>query len=297
MKKKICVIGGGGFLGSHLVDELILTNKFDVHVFDYKKNYENKYAKYTYSDIREKNKLKNFLKKTHTVYHFAAQADIEESNKDIINTLDINILGTANILNACIVNNVKRIIFASSIYVYSDKGGYYRISKQTCEALIEEFCKNSKLKYTNLRFGSLYGPRSDTRNFIYKTLIQAIKNKKIVRGGDGEEIRQYIHVRDAAMSCIHFLQNKYINKNIMITGSESIKIKDLLVMINEIMNNEISINYSRDKLDSHYKVTPFNFRPNISEKYHPNEEISLGEGIIDLLFQLQNEPYDKINNI
>ena len=68
-------------------------------------------------------------------------------------------------------------------------------------------------------------------------------------------------------------------------------------MINEIMNNEISINYSRDKIDSHYKVTPFNFRPNISEKYHPNEEISLGEGIIDLLFQLQNEPYDKINNI
>ena len=57
MKKKICVIGGGGFLGSHLVDELVLTNKFDVHVFDYKKNYENKHAKYTYSDIREKNKL------------------------------------------------------------------------------------------------------------------------------------------------------------------------------------------------------------------------------------------------
>ena len=103
--------------------------------------------------------------------------------------------------------------------------------------------------------------------------MQAIKNKKIVRGGDGEEIRQYIHVR-CCNELYSFLQNKYINKNIMITGSESIKI-NLLVMVNEIMNNEISINYSKDKLDSHYKNAPFNFRPNISEKYHPNEEISL----------------------
>ena len=141
MKKKICVIGGGGFLGSHLVDELVLTNKFEVHVLDYKKKYENKKAKYFYSDIRDKNKLNKFLKRTHTVYHFAAQADIEESKLKVIDTLDINILGTANILNSCILNKVKRIIFSSSIYVYSNKGGFYRISKQTCESLIEEFCK------------------------------------------------------------------------------------------------------------------------------------------------------------
>ena len=288
MKKKICVIGGCGFLGSHLVDQLVLTKKYEIHVLDYKKKYQNKDAKYYIFDIRDKNKIDIFLKQAHIVYHFAAQADIEDSNLNIINTLDINILGTANILNSCIKNKVSRIIFASSIYVYSEKGSFYRISKQTCESLIEEYCNNSKLNFTNIRFGSLYGPRSDDKNFIFNTLSNAIKYKKIIRGGNGEEIRQYIHVKDAAKSCINFLNNKYSNKNIMITGTEALKIKDLLIMINEIMGNKIKISYSNKKLKAHYNITPFSFRPNLSERYNLKEEISLGEGLLDLLYDIQN---------
>ena len=89
-----------GFLGSHLVDQLVLTKKYEIHVLDYKKKYQNKDAKYYIFDIRDKNKIDIFLKQAHIVYHFAAQADIEDSNLNIINTLDINILGTANILNS-----------------------------------------------------------------------------------------------------------------------------------------------------------------------------------------------------
>ena len=104
----------------------------------------------------------------------------------------------ASLYNYAVKNNIKRFMFASSIYVFSEQGGIYRTTKQSCELLIENYSKKYGLKYTNLRFGSLYGPRANKFNFINNIIYQALNKRTMIRNGDGKEIRNYINVIDAA---------------------------------------------------------------------------------------------------
>ena len=73
------------------------------------------------------------------VYHFAGQPDIDSSSSGPTKTIQTNIMGTQNVLEAARRNNVKRVLFASTIYVYSELGSFYRVSKQACEKIIEEY--------------------------------------------------------------------------------------------------------------------------------------------------------------
>ena len=161
---KITVIGGSGFLGSHLSDSLS-DRRNKVVIFDKKKS---KYLKkgsqkMIVGDISNINHLRRAIKGSEVVYHFAGISDIGESIKKPMETARINILGTANVLQLCKEYNIKKIIFASTIYVSSSQGGFYRVSKQACELMIEEYKKRFNLNYTIVRFGSIYGPRSKQR--------------------------------------------------------------------------------------------------------------------------------------
>ena len=90
------------------------------------------------------------------IYHFAGLADINEAKVKPVKTITSNILGTTIILEACRINNVDRFIFASTIYVYSELGSFYRSCQQACELIIENYFDEYNLNYTILRYGSLY---------------------------------------------------------------------------------------------------------------------------------------------
>jgi UDP-glucose 4-epimerase len=179
------------------------------------------------------------------------------------------------------------LLFASTIYVYSELGSFYRVSKQACEKIIEEYEKEFNLNYTILRFGSLYGPRANKFNGIRDFLTQALKNKKVVRRGDGEEIREYIHVKDAAQMSVDALDEKFKNKHLIITGNQQIKIKDLLTMIREIFNGEIEIKFDMEEELHHYEITPYNYKPQVAQKITSDTFYDLGQGILDLIYDLE----------
>ena len=221
------------------------------------------------------------------VYHFAAQADIDISISSPTKTIQTNIIGTQNILEVAQKKKIERVMFASTIYVYSELGSFYRVSKQACEKMIEEYQKEFDLSYTILRYGSLYGPRANEFNSISNALLQALKNKKIIRRGDGEEIREYIHVKDAAQLSVNALDEKYINKHLIITGNQQIKIKDLLIMIREIFQGHIEIEYINDLELHHYEITPYNYKPNTAKKITPDSYHDMGQGLMDLIFDLE----------
>ena len=117
-------------------------------------------------DILDTQQVNKAIKGSQYVYHFAGLADIKEAREKPIETVKSNILGTTYILEACREYNVDRIIFASTIYVYSDLGSFYRSSKQSCELLIENYSDEFELNHTILRYGSLYGRRANDFNFI-----------------------------------------------------------------------------------------------------------------------------------
>jgi len=168
-------------------------------------------------------------------------------------------------------------------------GSFYRVSKQACEKLIEEYQKQYNLEYTILRYGSLYGPRANEFNSISKMLIQALQDKKIIRRGDGEEIREYIHVKDAAQLSVEALNEKYINKHMVITGTQTLRIKDLLQMIREMFQNNIKIEYTNEVELHHYEITPYAYRPQVARKLVPQTHYDLGQGLLELIYDLQEQ--------
>ncbi len=290
--KKVVVFGGSGFLGSYVADAL--TEKgYDVTIFDIRESkFINEKQKMVLGDILEKNQVNDVVNNSQYVYHFAGLADINEAKLNPLETITSNVLGTTNILEACKNNNVDRFVFASTIYVYSELGSFYRSSKQACELIIENYFDEYDLNYTILRYGSLYGRRANQFNFIRNAVTQALLDNKIERKGDGEEVRDYIHIKDAAKASVEILNAEFINAHIMIKGTQTIKIKDLLSMISEIMGDKVEINYSKEAhYEGHYQLTPYSFRPRVAKKYILNTYHDLGQGLLDTIYDIYKELY------
>jgi UDP-glucose 4-epimerase len=285
--KRVLVTGSSGFIGSHVADALD-EQGYQVVLFDaVPSKYKTESQKEYIGDILNPDDIVKAIKDCQYVFHFAAQADIGSSSNDPTKTIHNNIIGTQNVLEAAIKHKVNRLLFASTIYVYSELGSFYRVSKQACEKIIEEYEKEFNLNYTILRFGSLYGPRANKFNGIRDFLTQALKNKKVVRRGDGEEIREYIHVKDAAQMSVDALDEKFKNKHLIITGNQQIKIKDLLTMIREIFNGEIEIKFDMEEELHHYEITPYNYKPQVAQKITSDTFYDLGQGILDLIYDLE----------
>ena len=284
MKGKVVVFGGSGFLGSHVADYLSEVG-FHVIIFDLKKSeYIHGDQEMIFGDILNRDEVKKVVKGARFVYHFAAIADIKEAQENPVDAVEVNILSTTYILDACREFGVKRFVYGSTIYVYSEHGSFYRSTKQASELIIENYQKIYNLNYTILRYGSLYGPRANHFNFINKVIIQALKDKKIEREGTGEELREYIHIKDAARASVEILTDDFSNSNIMITGIKSLKISDLLALIKEILNEKIEIKYTNKVLESHYNITPYTFKPKVAKKYQLNYYHDLGQGILEQIY-------------
>ena len=114
------------------------------------------------------------------VYHFAAMSDIGDCLNNPLQSAQINIFFTLKVLEFCAKYKIKRLVYASTIYVHSEQGGFYRISKQASELYIEEYNRRFSVDYTILRFGTVYGPRSGKKNNLTKIISDALKkNYKI----------------------------------------------------------------------------------------------------------------------
>ena len=286
--KKSIVIGGSGFIGSHFADSLV-KNGHKVIIYDQKKSiYLKKNQIFIKGTLNQQIKLKKLLKKVDYVFHFAGVADINQANKTPLKAINDNILGTANVLEACIHNKIKRFFFASSIYVFSNQGGIYRSTKQACELLIKNYSDNYNLKFTNLRLGSLYGSRANKFNPISNAILQAINKNEIHRQGDGNEVRSYINVEDAAKNVKEIFKKKYENTNVDMMGSQSIKVKEIFKKISKYLNKNITINYSGKRDKHHYKINPFNYKPVKSIKLKNFKQVNLNIGIKKLIEEIKS---------
>jgi UDP-glucose 4-epimerase len=285
------VFGGSGFVGSHVADALTGAG-YDTAIYDLKESpYLQKSQEMVIGNILDKKAVEKAVAGCDVVYNFAGVADIEEAHEKPVETMETNILGNTIILEACRLNEVKRFVFASTIYVYSSAGSFYRSSKQACELIIEDYHEVFGLPYTILRFGSLYGPRADETNWVRQILEQATAEGKITRLGDGEEIREYVNVEDAARSSVKILGSGFENQCIVITGSQTMKVKDLMVMIREMLSNKIELEFLPTDSSIHYQITPYTFSPKTARRLVSDTYVDLGQGILQCL----EEIYKKVN--
>jgi len=283
---KVVVFGGSGFLGSHVADALT-ERGHQVTLFDLKPSVHlDPRQKMVVGDILDTRAVARALKGMDYVYHFAGLADLDEGNIKSMDTVKQNIMGTVGILEAAVQARVKRFVYASTIYVYSQLGGFYRCSKQAGELYIEEFQRRHQMNYTILRYGTLYGPRSDEKNSIWRYLQQALIEKKMQFHGTGEEMREYIHVRDAARLSVDILADEYANQAVIITGHHAMKTKDMLMMIKEILNHKVSIEFGSKINSIHYAITPYSFIPKIGKKLVSTCYEDMGQSLLECVHDM-----------
>ena len=286
-KLNILVTGGSGFLGSHVVDSLESAGH-NVIIFDSKKSANIKSGSdFINGDILDLEALTKALKNIDVVFHLAAFSDLNKAQDNPIDTMKVNVVGMTNVLEAARINKINRVIFSSSIYVSSRSGGFYRVSKHSCELLLEEYFNHFDLKYTILRFGTLYGTRSDSSNSVYNYLMDALLKGEIQAIGSGEEIREYIDVRDTADFCVEVLADKYEGETLVLTGQHRMRLAELLEMISEILDNKVNIEYGRAK-NAHYKYTPYSYNPKPGKKIVLDSFRDMGQGIVEILEEIDN---------
>ena len=287
---KIVVIGGSGFMGSHTADEL--TKKgFDVTIFDHIKSpWLQKNQHMVVGDMLSLDDLSEALVGAKYLYHFGGIADIDKAKKSPLDTINQNVLGAAIAMEAAQINGINRFVYASTMYVYSPYGSFYRASKQAAETIIEAYSDKFSIDYTLLRYGSLYGPRAQKWNGLKKYINQIIRNGSLEYQGTGSERREYIHVKDAARLSVDVLDKKHKNQAITVTGNQILNSNELIEMIFEIAGVKKNVFMDSDgKTNDHYVMTPYRYTPKPAKKLVPDEFIDLGQGILEIVEEIHNE--------
>ena len=287
MTRKAVVFGGSGFIGSHVAD-LLSMEGYSVTIFDAVKSpWLRPNQNFVEGDITRKTDVDPVIEGASVVYNFAALADLNAALKRPLDTININILGNALILESCVKHSVKRFIYASTVYVNSRDGGFYRCSKQASENYIDEYHKTYGLDYSIVRYGSLYGPRAGESNGLYRIVKSAIETGKVKYQGHPKSMREYIHVQDAARASVALLEKEFIGKTIVLTGQEPMLVSNVLEMIAEILGyQEDAVEFVTDSYDGHYIKTSYAYEPRLGMKYIPPIHVDLGQGILQLIKEI-----------
>ncbi len=240
--QKVIVTGGAGFIGSHIVDMLIESG-YDVHVIDNlsagKKENLNQKATLHEVDIRNTEVLIPVFKDAVCVFHEAAIPQVQYSLENPIETNDINVNGLLSVLEACRVNKVKRVVFASSSAIYGNQDimpiteemevdarqlSPYGAQKYIGEVYMKLYATVYGLETVCFRYFNVYGPRQSAVGSYASVIPRFVEFKKkgepmqIV--GDGTNTRDYIHVTDVARANIQAMTSgKVGNGEVMNLGT------------------------------------------------------------------------------
>ena len=236
---KICVTGGSGFIGSHLVQKL-LDKGYDVSVLDLRKPVQD--VEWFRKDIRDD--LGNIFSNFNLVFHLAALANARKSSEDPKLCHDINIKGTLNVLNAALKGDVERVLLASSSWVCGAQEGdvvnerspfhldnintIYGASKIGQELLCFSFYSEYKgPKYTVFRYGIPYGERM-WRGLVVRAFMEMAERTGVLSiMGDGKQFREFMYVGDLVEGHLHALKPVAENKIYNLTGGRPITIEEI----------------------------------------------------------------------
>lgn len=247
---KVLVTGGSGFIGSHVVDKL-KDKGIDVRVFDGIMPTFRDDIEFYQGSILDRTALGFALHDIDVIMHLAAVADVKDVFEEPHKSETINVRGTINVLEAARNSNVKRVIYGSTTWVYSDAdvnevnertplhapSHLYTATKLTGEYYCQAYSKLYGLGFTILRYGIPYGPRARDGAVIPIFVGKAINGEPLTIAGSGSQFRKFIYVEDLADAHISALQSIAKNKIYNADGKERITIKQIAETIQKIIGN------------------------------------------------------------
>ena len=252
----IAVLGGAGFIGSNIVDELLVQGH-EVTVFDnFSEGKLENLAKWKgherleviRGDIRELSQVKKAVYNKDWVFHLAAMSRIQPSITDPVLAFSQNVMGTTNVLEACRQGGVKRVVYSASSSAYGLKNPLpnredmptdclnpYSLSKKNGEELMELYSRLYGLSTVSLRYFNVYGPRHQEEG-SYSTVIAIFRRQKrmgqkLTIVGDGEQRRDFTFVGDVVRANILAAMNREATGVINIGTCQNYSINDLARMV------------------------------------------------------------------
>jgi len=297
---KFVVTGGAGFIGSNIV-KLLVKKGHQVDVIDNlhigKKENLNEIldkANFYSIDIRNKNDLEQILKNYDGIFHEAALTAVPESFKKTQEYQDVNVTGTKNIFEIAQKEQI-RVVYASSSSIYGNAKNIpikedadkkpinpYGQTKLDDEKLAEEYSKND-FSVIGLRYFNVYGiGQTGSYAGVITKFLEKIKNKKpFLIYGDGNQIRDFIHVEDIAKANLVAMESKIKNGFFNIGTGIPTSINDLAKLMIDLSHHEKGIIYE-SPLEGDVKISQANME--LTQKFFNwNHEISLKDGLKDLI--------------
>jgi CDP-glucose 4,6-dehydratase len=263
--KKILVTGGAGFVGSHLVEELVKL-KNEVTVFDIKligdpyfidKKLNDKVS-YVCGDVAEFDFVKKVMNaiKPEIIFHLAAEALVDECMADPKKCMETNVMGTVNVLEAARkYGKVKAIIAASSDkaygklkkekYVETDplKGDHpYEISKSCMDLICQGYYQSYKLPIVITRFGNIYGEGDVNLSRLIPGIMKAlVKNEELKIRSDGKFIRNYVYVKDVVSGYIKLVEKigKVKGEAFNLASDEVLSVVEVIKIIEKVLKKKL----------------------------------------------------------
>lgn len=310
MTKKVLVTGGAGFIGTAVAKNLaaiglevkLFDLDFDMNRYLLPENRILADARKIQGSILDANAICNAIRGCDYVIHLAAMLGVRRTELLRTECLNINILGTVNVLEACIKEKVKKIIFSSSSEVYGETDGrpiseespknpisIYAITKLAGEEYVKAYSQRYGLSYSIVRFFNIYGPGQVAEFVVPRFIKRAIENKPPVVYGDGSQVRTFCFVDDAAEGVKKALIEPAADFQTFNIGNDTqpISMKDLAYKVIKISDKELKPQFvSMNDSDRHSSREIKNRIPSINKvssvlNYKP--KISLDEGIRYLL--------------
>ena len=269
-QSSILVIGGAGFIGSHVVQELLKTDVGRVVIFDNfargKLNHISRSVEdprcEIYSnggDIRDLDILNDAMEGVDGVIHLAAMWLLH--CKDFPRTaFHVNIEGTFNVLEACVKNGVKRLVYSSSASVYGDAAevpmteehpfnnrNFYGATKIAGEAMCRSFYDRYGVDFVGLRYMNVYGPRQD-QTAAYTGVIPIMLNKidaneTPIINGDGSQAYDFIDARDVARCNVLALKSEATDEFYNVGTGVQTSIRELCQTILDLRHSDLKVTY------------------------------------------------------
>ncbi|MEY3198454.1 MAG: hypothetical protein RJA13_412 [Bacteroidota bacterium] len=258
---KILITGGAGFIGSNLAKRLV-NDGHSVVVLDSLLR-GNKLDKETYSkikfvkgDVRDLEIVKEASKQCDIIFHFAAVLGVDIVADNPVETMDVEVIGTRNVVEAATLNNVKKIMYASTSGIYGhsafenvlteevmvDPKTSYAMAKRYNEIYLASHHQERGLDVTSLRFFNVYGSTQDNRMVVPLFFEQAMENKNITVFGSGEQTRDFTYIDDTVEACIKLMDVKGC-KIVNIANEAEWTITELAHQIKEITNSQSEIRF------------------------------------------------------
>ncbi len=267
---KVLVIGGAGFIGSHVVEELLKEDVKEVVIYD-------NFCRGTQENLEEALKdprarifelggdvlhtdlLNKAMEGVDCVVHLAALW-LLHCHEYPRSAFHVNIEGTFNVLEACVKNEIKRLVYSSSASVYGDaleipmteehpynNKTFYGATKIAGEHMCRAFYNRYGLNYVGLRYMNVYGPRQDYRGtyiaVIMKILDRIDKGLPPIVYGDGSQSYDFVFVSDVARANVCALKSDAVDRNYNVGSGTRTSIRELCEMILEITGSDLQIQY------------------------------------------------------